>query len=826
MVVMVAPLPRFNAPLSTVVEAADGSLLGARIAVDGQWRFPAPDSVPNKFEKALLTYEDRHFYHHPGINPVSLVRALILNLKSGTIVSGGSTLTMQVARLAGGNPDRTYGRKLLEIASAIKLEVFRSKRSILKMYSANAPFGGNVVGLEAAVWKYSGYSPYSMTWADAATYAVLPNSPALVHPGRNRELLRQKRNRLLEEMYRRGYYDSLTLVLSVEEPVMPVPHSLPAEAPHLTDWFHSTRRGERVQTTIVSEIQKKATEIVNSHSLELRSNMIFNAACIIVAVDDGRVLAYVGNSRADTTGEHGHQVDIIRSRRSSGSILKPLLYAGLLTDGGMLPNTLLPDVPLRYPGFAPKNFDGAYNGAVPAAAALSRSLNIPSVKMLQEYSTDRFHLLLSKCGVSSFRQPADYYGLSMILGGGEVSLWELTGMYASMSRVLKEYNRSGGYIAGSYRQPTLVEAATGLKEPAGDGVLATNISEDTGNEELNTPGGRRNSGDGAQRAGEGAQGAGDGERKRANGKRRNVTETENFADGAPPPLSAGAIWLTYNALREVNRPDSESGWQFTGSSPDVAWKTGTSFGFRDAWAVATTTDYVVGVWAGNADGEGRPGLTGVSSAGPVVFDMLSWLSPEGWFERPEGDELTLIDVCRESGYRAGVDCTETVEEWVPVSGLKTEACPYHQVIHLNHDRTSRVNGFCASPGEIVSESWFVLPPAMEYFYRRKNPSYRVLPAMAPGCEGDVAIPEMEFIYPPRDAGIFIPRDHTGERTRFVAELLHRDPDTRVFWHLDDRYLGETKVIHQFEITATEGRHTLTAVDQKGNTIASEFEIRR
>jgi penicillin-binding protein 1C len=771
--VMVAPMPRFSAPLSTVVEAGDGSLLGARIAADGQWRFPAPDSVPYKFEKALLTYEDRHFYRHPGINPVSLARALVLNIKSGSIVSGGSTLTMQVARLAGGNPGRTYGRKLLEMASAVKLEIFRSKRSILKMYTANAPFGGNVVGLEAAVWKYSGYSPYSMTWADAATYAVLPNSPALVHPGRNRELLRQKRNRLLEEMHRRGFYDSLTLVLSVEEPVMPVPHQLPAEAPHLTDWFHRTRRGERVQTTIVSEMQRKATEIVNYHSRELQGNMIFNAACIIVAVDDGRVLAYVGNSRADTTGEHGHQVDIIRSLRSSGSILKPLLYAGLLTDGGMLPNTLLPDVPLRYPGFAPKNFDGAYNGAVPAAEALSRSLNIPSVRMLQDYSTDRFHLLLAKCGITSFRQSADYYGLSMILGGGEVSLWELTGMYASMSRVLKEYNISGGYTAGSYRQPTLVAGAS-------------------------------------------SQNPNTGERDAAGGIR----------NAAPPPLSAGAIWLTYNALREVNRPDSESGWQFTGSSPDVAWKTGTSFGFRDAWAVATTPEYVIGVWAGNADGEGRPGLTGVSSAGPVVFDMLSWLSPEGWFERPEGDELTLISVCRESGYRAGVDCKETVEEWVPVSGLKTEACPYHRIIHLNSARTSRVNSSCAAPGEIVSESWFVLPPAMEYFYRRKNPSYRVLPAMAPGCEGDAAIPEMEFIYPPRDAGIFIPRDHTGEQTRFVAELLHRDPATRVFWHLDDRYLGETKLIHQFEIMATEGRHTLTAVDQKGNTIISEFEIRR
>ena len=222
--VLLAPMPRFRAPLSTVVEAVDGSLLGARIAGDGQWRFPAPDSVPHKFEKALLTFEDRWFYRHPGINPVALLRAVRLNIRQGSIVSGGSTLTMQVARIAGGNPDRTYARKVVEMLSALKLELLRPKKDILTMYVANAPFGGNVVGLEAAVWKYSGFSPYNMSWADAATYAVLPNSPALVHPGRNREVLRGKRDRLLTQMHRRGYFDALTLELSLEEPVIPEQH--------------------------------------------------------------------------------------------------------------------------------------------------------------------------------------------------------------------------------------------------------------------------------------------------------------------------------------------------------------------------------------------------------------------------------------------------------------------------------------------------------------------------------------------------------------------------------------------------------------------------
>ncbi len=777
--VLLAPMPRFRAPLSTVVEAADGSLLGARIAGDGQWRFPAPDSVPHKFEKALLTYEDRWFHRHPGINPVALLRALRMNIRQGGVVSGGSTLTMQVARIAGGNPDRTYTRKIVEMLSALKLELFRSKREILRMYVANAPFGGNVVGLEAAVWKYSGFSPYNMSWADAATYAVLPNSPALVHPGRNSVILREKRDRLLTRMHQMGYFDALTLELSLEEPVIPEPHPLPADAPHLTDWFHRVSRGERVRTTLDPVLQRKATEIVNLHATELKGNMIHNAACLIVSVDNGEVLAYIGNSSADTTGERGHHVDIIRSLRSTGSILKPLLYAGALSEGELLPEALMPDVPVRYPGFAPKNFDGSFNGAVPASMALARSLNIPSVKMLQMYTPARLHLLLSQCGITSFRRSPEHYGLSMILGGGETSLWELTGMYASMSRVLKDYGVVSGYRTGAYHPPVLTVA--------GDGTNRTR------SENARRPGG--------------------------------VAATETNRDHNPP-LTAGAIWLTYKALREVNRPDTESGWQFTGRTPDVAWKTGTSFGFRDAWAVGTTPDYVIGIWVGNASGEGRPGLTGASSAGPVLFDIISYLNPSGWFDRPGNEELALVEVCSESGYRAGPDCNDKTEMWVPVSGLKTEACPYHTLVHLNQERTARVNSLCASPADMVTESWFVLPPAMEYFFRRRNPSYTTLPPMAPGCEADSRIPEMEFIYPPREAGIFIPRDHTGETTRFVAELIHRESGMRVFWHLDDTYLGETKFIHQFEVMASPGEHSLTAIDEKGNMTIARFSIKQ
>jgi penicillin-binding protein 1C len=339
-------------------------------------------------------------------------------------------------------------------------------------------------------------------------------------------------------------------------------------------------------------------------------------------------------------------------------------------------------------------------------------------------------------------------------------LWELTGVYASLSRVLNRYLREKRYDANDYHPPVLVHQLNHSPAKPGD---------DT------------------------------------------------------PVLSASSIWLTYEALRHVNRPESESGWQYFASSPNVAWKTGTSFGFRDSWAVATTPKYVAGVWAGNGSGEGRPGLTGISAAAPVLFDLIKMMQEPEWFKTPYED-LTTITVCSQSGFRAGTDCPETEEISACVEGLKSEACPYHRIVHLNKSKTLRVNSGCASPDDIVNLPWFVLPPAMEYFYRQKHAGYQPLPPMAPGCSDSKSIPAMEFIYPTPGVRIFIPRDQTGALTRIIPEVAHRNPSCMIFWHLDEKYLGTTRYIHQTEILAGKGDHVLTAVDEDGNTISCSFSI--
>jgi penicillin-binding protein 1C len=519
-------------------------------------------------------------------------------------------------------------------------------------------------------------------------------------------------------------------------------------------------KGERIRTTIDHELQLKVSEIINKHQAVLAENHIYNSACIVIGVEKGDVLAYAGNSTAIRAGEHGGDVDIIQSRRSTGSILKPILYAGMLNSGELLPDALVADIPTHFSGFSPKNFDQSFSGAVKAGSALAQSLNIPAVRLLQKFSAERFLDLLGKTGFSTFDRNADYYGLSLILGGGETTLWELTGAYASLSRVLERFNREKTYRRSDYHQPVIIKNETAPEEDTITGDI---------------------------------------------------------------PLSAASIWLTYQALLKVNRPETETGWQYFSSRGELAWKTGTSFGFRDGWAVGTTPEYVIGVWAGNADGEGRPGLTGTAAAAPVLFDIFSYMGSERSFTKPAG-EMTTITVCKESGYRAGPDCTETEEIWAGISGLKSETCPFHRIIHLNRTRTLRVSSACASPEDIINEKRFVLPPSMEYFYKQKHPEYRTIPPPAPGCTDDRSVAVMEFIYPSPGVSIFIPRDQTGRMTRIVPEIAHRMPSKKIFWHLDDKYLTATKYIHHTELLASPGRHVLTAVDEDGNTIRCAFTI--
>ncbi len=436
LVVYYFSLPRqlFENNYSTVIESQDGQLLGAKIASDGQWRFPESDSVPYKFQKCIVAFEDQHFYKHFGFNPISMYHAFKQNRKANRVVRGGSTLTQQVIRLHRKGKSRSYFEKAIEMILATRLEFRHSKDKILELYCAHAPFGSNVVGLEMASWKYFGLQPHQLSWAEAATLAVLPNAPSLIYPGKNQERLLAKRNRLLKKLYEDKVIDKATYELSLQESLPQKPFDVPQIAPHLVQKVAKEHPSEKIKTTIQLDLQERTNEIVKQYYNYYKQNQVYNISVLVVDVKTRNIITYVGNSPTDKN--HQKDVDIIEAPRSTGSILKPYLYTAMLNDGYILPQTLVPDIPTQISGYSPQNFNLSYDGAVPASRALARSLNIPSVLMLQDYSVNQFYEKLQQLKLRNVNRQPSNYGLSLILGGAESNLWDLCKAYAYMSSTL------------------------------------------------------------------------------------------------------------------------------------------------------------------------------------------------------------------------------------------------------------------------------------------------------------------------------------------------------------------------------------------------------
>jgi penicillin-binding protein 1C len=710
--------------------------------------------VPERFYQVLVQYEDRRFYFHRGVDPLALARALIRNIRHGRIVSGGSTLTMQVIRLSRKGRSRTVLEKIREIVLALRLEFSCSKKKILSLYAAHAPFGGNIVGIDAASWFYFGRSPERLSWAEAAFLVVLPNDPGLLGSPERREMLKEKRDRLLHRLRRKGIISPLEHTLALAEPVPCGLRPVPRLAPHLLDTLIAKNKGQKplFRSFIQSGLQQNLTSLLREENEKLFGRSIRNAAVLVINNKSAAAVGYAGNSGLERQGDFGQEVDLIRSPRSTGSILKPFLYAAMLKEGGITPKTLIPDIPVHYSGFIPENFDRRFRGAVPAQEALAWSLNVPSVKMLQQFGIPRFYNVLRRWGMSTLCRPPGGYGLTLILGGAEGMLLEITSLYAKMAQLAME---------------------------AEEGGLEIRILQD------------------------------------------EAPRRSKMAD-----LGPGAAYLTLAALTEVNRPDEEGFWKNFSSSKWVAWKTGTSYGLRDAWAIGVTPLYTVGVWAGNADGEGNSELTGLSVAAPILFSVLNMLDTGGAIRSPSLFLKELL-VCRDSGALATPLCpAERVR--VPRESHFSQACPHHQLIHLDLSRSFRVDSSCESVERMVHEPWFVLPPVQEFYYRKHHPEYRVLPPLRSNCAGvlqaEAGRQVMNLIYPERDTAVYIPIDLDGHPGQVVFEAVHRDADAMIYWHLDESYLAATRYFHQVSLRPGPGEHLLVLVDEDGRRLERHFRV--
>lgn len=761
------PEPLFKAPVSSILLSKQGKLLGAHISADEQWRFPPLKQIPLKFQKSIVAFEDKRFYQHFGIDPLAIARALKLNINAGRVVSGGSTISMQVIRLASQNPKRTIMQKLLEAFKALRLETRYNKDEILALYASYAPYGGNVVGLEAASWRYFGRSPEHLSWAESAMLAVLPNSPALIHPGRKRDRLKAKRDRLLNKLFQQKTIDKLDYQLAIAEPLPIKPKLLPRLAPHLLDSLSHKKllkkdgkNTQRFETSIDFVLQSRINQLAKHHAETLALKDIHNLAILVIDNHSFEVKAYIGNAPSQNNkASHGQAIDLIQRPRSTGSTLKPFLFARMIEQGEILPETLVADVPVRYTGYHPKNFDRKFRGAVRAKQALASSLNIPAVNMLSMHGVERFLASLRNMGMSTLHRRSRDYGLPLILGGAEGTLWELSTMYANLSRRAQQNSET---LANNYFQ------ITALKQ----------------------------------------------------GK----TKTSNRNE-----ISPASAWMTLQALLEVGRPGTEAYWKRFQSSHKIAWKTGTSFGHRDAWAIGTTPQYTVGVWVGNAAGEGRQGMTGVKIAAPILFDTFNRLPLNGdWFRKPL-EQMKTVSICKNDGFLANEFC-QAKDYQIPLNSHFDRISINHQRVHLDKQQQVRVHSNCESVSNMQHQDWFILPPDQAYYYQQSHADYKVLPEWRSDCQqleltkSESSQSPISLIYPRRNTQIYIPRELAGKQGRTIFKAIHGNSQAKLFWHLDDAFLGTTQTFHEQAIQIAAGDHKLILVDEDGNSIEQGFRV--
>lgn len=750
------PLPTAR-DTSAVVVARDGTPLRAFADAEGVWRHPVePDTVSPLYLEALLTYEDRWFHRHPGVNPVALTRAGWQWLRAGRIVSGGSTLTMQVARILEPHSRTPWG-KARQMLRALQLEAHLSKREILTLYLERAPFGGTIEGVEAASWAYLGKPASRLSRAEAALLAVLPQAPSRLRPDRHPERARIARDKLLERMVSQGAWSRAEVDDARIEPVVSRSLRQPMHAALLAQRLRSAEPGaERIRSTIDAGLQRMLEERVASYFARLPERT--SAALLVVDNATMEARAYIGAAEFGDRARLGH-VDMVRAWRSPGSTLKPFLYGMALDDGLIHSASLLVDAPQSFDGYRPGNFGMAFHGPVSAEQALRLSLNVPAVDLLDRVGPGRFAARLEHAGIRLRFPRGARPGLPLILGGTGATLEDLVGAHAALVR---------GGRAGRVR----LTADAPLLE-------------------------RR-------------------------------------------MMSAGAAWIVAEALAANPRPGERVETFDLRDRPRVAWKTGTSYGFRDAWALGATRRHTVGVWVGRPDGTPLPGQYGAITALPLLFEVIDSLP------RAAGDGVPLPppsgverrEVCWPLGTEARSQsdalCQRRLQAWVldgvvpPTFAERGARLWSAGRVRFQVDARSgaRLSAACTQGREVREVEIARWPALLSPWLPLAQRSASRLPPLAPGCADDG-----------RQAldGLRIEGVQDGARlarppasTRGVRLSL-RAPGAagEVQWLLDGRWLARTEggrpFVHEFK---EPGEYALTALADSGAWDSVRFRVVR
>lgn len=578
------PLPLHEVTPARVVVAEDGSPLWRFADAEGIWRYPVTiEEVSPRYLDALIQYEDRWFWEHPGVNPFSIARAAWQDLTAGRVVSGGSTLTMQVARLLDPHP-RTFGGKFRQLWRAFQLEWHLSKRDILTLYLNRAPFGGTLQGIGAASWAYLGKPPAELSYADAALLAVLPQAPSRLRPDRWPERAQAARNKVLDRLLMQGVWPANVVNEAKEEPVWLFPRQMPQLAPLFARAMLARSREEKIVTTLDAGLQRQLEDL----ALNWKSRLPPRSSLAMIVVDnrDMKVRGWVGSADIADDSRFGH-VDMVTAIRSPGSVLKPFLYAMALDSALIHPASLLQDVPRRIGDYRPGNFDSGFHGPVSMSDALVRSLNLPAVQVLDAYGPKQFAARLRNAGLPLILPAGAEPNLSLILGGAGARLADITAAYSAFAR----HGKVGK-----------------LRMLASDPLLER------------------------------------------------------------PLLSPGAAWITRRILAGEAQPVPDASLP---QVPSLAWKTGTSYGYRDAWAIGVNARYSIGIWTGRPDGTPVAGQFGFASAIPLLNQVNNLLASRGVGQQegrdPRPASVSAAEICWPGGQPLPVgddNCRRRLSTWV------------------------------------------------------------------------------------------------------------------------------------------------------------------
>lgn len=735
-------------PYSTLIYSRENELIGAFLSDDDKWRMELhAHEITPELKKAILFKEDKWFYWHFGVNPVSIIRALAKNTIKNKRTSGASTITMQTVRLLYPHK-RTYWNKFREILRAIQLEMNYSKNEILLMYLNYIPYGGNIEGIKAASYLYFKKPPTKLSLNQIILLSIIPNRPNSLRIDKNFLELHKSKTYWVQQYKKKKIFPSHLLEDALKEPSNYKRHPIPAFSPQF-NYFMKTKYPERdiIQTTLNAQMQKNVHALLKKQVIQYRNMGITNGAVLVVENKTRQIIAYCAS--ADPTDKQAQGlVNGIKAIRSPGSTLKPLIYGLGIDEGYITPQTRLLDVPTDFGGYSPQNFDNTFQGEISARYALVNSLNVPTVRLAQQIGLEKVLDLFSKAHIKDVQKRKKQLGLSATLGGLGANLEELTAIYTAF-------------------------ANQGIWQP-----LRYTLHEDT-------------------------------------------IHIQKL-----PLLTPQASYILTDMLSKLSRPDMPTQFSNLEQMPKIAWKTGTSYGKKDAWAIGYNSTYTVGVWLGNFSGKGIPDLVASQVATPLLFDVFYAISDRNqaakWFNAPKN--VALRYVCSETGLLPSPHCDknkEVLDFYIPyVSPI--EICDKNQVLYVSTDEKYEYCKHCLPKTGYIEKAYPVLLPELALFYKENKINYTVPPPHNPNCDRLISQQGPQIISPLSDY------EYVIEKNAPVEIVLQAASESRIrmhFWYINGVFYRKSTAGEKVFFKPRNALTKITCTDELGRSSTTKLKVK-